>query len=351
MPIRPTVFVVGAGASSEVGLPIGAELRKTIAEKLDTKFELGYEQTSGDRSVVEALRQLAHSRSVRDFNPHLRAGRMISEAMYSGLAGSIDAFLDHHSNNKVLVEVGKIAIAIAILEAEASCSLQHREHGQPPYLPAIAATWYPLFLNLIGSSVKAEELDRVFESTTIICFNYDRCIEHFLYHALQVKFLCRPDRAQELIAKLKIFHPYGTVGTLPWQRLSGPSIVFGGETYGRQVLDAALALRTFTEQWEDTVALGKIRNAVVSADALIFLGFGFVPQNLELLAVETRCKASDVFFTAAGISESDRRHVQNGILRSFFDRGITNPPRFYESGKCSEMFSEHYHGLLHFVTS
>jgi len=36
-----TLFVVGAGASQEAGLPTGTELKSIIAEKLDITFDHG----------------------------------------------------------------------------------------------------------------------------------------------------------------------------------------------------------------------------------------------------------------------------------------------------------------------
>ena len=36
-----TTIVVGAGASAELGMPVGSELKKTIATKLDIRFSDG----------------------------------------------------------------------------------------------------------------------------------------------------------------------------------------------------------------------------------------------------------------------------------------------------------------------
>ena len=42
------VLVLGAGASKEVNLPIGTELKSEIARLLDIRFEFGSRQKSGD---------------------------------------------------------------------------------------------------------------------------------------------------------------------------------------------------------------------------------------------------------------------------------------------------------------
>lgn len=55
-----TVFIVGAGASCEAGLPSGDTLKERIAELLDIRFnDWGSDQISGDRRIVKALREAA----------------------------------------------------------------------------------------------------------------------------------------------------------------------------------------------------------------------------------------------------------------------------------------------------
>lgn len=61
---KSLVLVVGAGASKEVGLPIGAELRSKIAEALNIQYEYGRTQVSGSKHIDNAFRVL-----VEDLNP------------------------------------------------------------------------------------------------------------------------------------------------------------------------------------------------------------------------------------------------------------------------------------------
>ena len=67
----------------------------------------------------------------------------------------------------------------------------------------------------------------IFKHLTIVNFNYDRCVEHFLFHAMQAWSLKDEREIAELMKGLNIYHPYGSVGDLPWQ--SGDGIEFGGE--------------------------------------------------------------------------------------------------------------------------
>src|SRR5262245_37487320 len=87
-----TLFVVGAGASAEFNLPIGAKLIEQIAAKVDLRWK-GYDLVSGDPSIAEALKR----RPGGDINPYRHAGQKIAAAM--PLALSIDNFMDIHKAN------------------------------------------------------------------------------------------------------------------------------------------------------------------------------------------------------------------------------------------------------------
>jgi hypothetical protein len=103
-----TLFVVGAGASSEAGLPTGAALKKTIAEKIDIRFEDhgGMRQSSGDKKITEGLldkcREDGDNRL--DINPYLRAAWQIRYAMPRAI--SIDNYIDQHRGTKKLSFAG-----------------------------------------------------------------------------------------------------------------------------------------------------------------------------------------------------------------------------------------------------
>ena len=117
------VLVVGAGASNEVKLPLGSDLKTQIANYLNIKFEHGFTLVSGDESIVEALRFRARATDDGrgDINPYLSECRKIASAMPQ--AASIDNFLDAHSKNEIMIYCGKLAIARAILSAEKASSL------------------------------------------------------------------------------------------------------------------------------------------------------------------------------------------------------------------------------------
>lgn len=98
-PPSKTVFILGAGASAEVELPVGEALTKPITDLVDIRFDRG-NWISGDPLIVDALQNHVRktSPSNPDINPYLHAGWRIRDAM--PLAASIDNFLDGHREDK-----------------------------------------------------------------------------------------------------------------------------------------------------------------------------------------------------------------------------------------------------------
>jgi hypothetical protein len=81
----------------------------------------------------------------------------------------------------------------------------------------IKKTWLHRFVQLLHTGVSVDDVGKLFENVSIIKFNYDRCIEHFLLYAIHDIYHLDAGRTEELLSTLKIVHPYGTIGRLPWQ--------------------------------------------------------------------------------------------------------------------------------------
>src|SRR2546430_729177 len=95
-----TVFIVGAGASQEAGLPTGAQLKDIIAEKLNLTYKLGIDPTSpdtGDRAIAWALVEHVRKIGNNDINPYLFEAWKIRDAMPQAI--SIDNYIDAHNTN------------------------------------------------------------------------------------------------------------------------------------------------------------------------------------------------------------------------------------------------------------
>jgi len=306
---KKLTLVVGAGASKELGLPVGAELKAKIASLLDIKFDLS-QQKSGDYQIRSALESaVRRPDGYRDINPHLHAAWRIRDAMPQAI--SIDNFIDNHQGDEKIELCGKLAIVRSILEAEKRSKIyvDPSNYKNRINYSATDDCWLNPFTRLLTENCRADQLEARLSSISFVIFNYDRCIEHYLFHALQNYYKISESRAAELLNSVQFFHPYGSVGALPWQGQSNV-IPFGGDVHHDALLDNARQIKTFTEGTDpESSEICEIRNCIDSSDCLVFLGFAFHKLNMQLLrpsnptfdAKETKRN----FATALGLSEFD----------------------------------------------
>ena len=296
-------------------MPIGWELRDIIAQKLHMRFEHGFKFIGeGDTDILDRLRFGYGD----ELNSYLEACALINGGI--GLSASIDDFIDIHRADTKVAVCGKLAIAASILEKERQSKL----YVDPSNIyntidvGSIQDTWYVAFLRLLSSQVPKGELGKLFENVTVICFNYDRCIEHFLVHALSKQYGIKKEEAQSLVATLRMFRPYGSVGDY-----------FGGVAFGSTSLppldQVVSSLRTYTEQIEEKATLQAMKTALAKARTLVFLGSAFHENNLTLLMPpkNSHSQRKQIFATRKGILDPDLPSLYYAMSRL---HGI-RPPR------------------------
>lgn len=337
-----TLLIVGAGASFEVGLPIGSKLLASIVELADIRFER-WEQTRGSPALLEALKARFFPAVHETVDEHIRAGWQLAASAQQAI--SIDNLIDALEDPKIEV-MGKLGIAQAILQAEGeSAAFKPKDPRRNDLnMSKFAGTWYSTLTKLLAEGVRRSELDGIFSNLEIINFNYDRCIEHYLPFSLAQYYGLDVAHFRELLARLPVHRPYGSVGRLPWQAGDAPAVEFGCPE-PQLVADVSSSLRTFTEQVSDESALHAMRAAVSSADRIVFLGFGFHRQNVELIASPVQSH-SEILGTAMGVSRSDLSVIDDEIWRGFELRGPREPYRVeLEDVSCDQFLREHWRTL------
>ncbi len=157
--------------------------------------------------------------------------------------------------------------------------------------------------------------ERCLDDLAIICFNYDRSIEHFLPHAFVMAFGMTLQEAQRLIAaKLNVLRPYGSIGRLPWQAGEAPDSEWGTENPWN-IDHLAQQIRTLSEQASNRPLIMAMHSAVAAAKRLVLLGFGFQPQNIDLLFDRGLSHQPEVLMTLHGMAPTNRNAVTKTIKR------------------------------------
>lgn len=335
-----TLLVLGAGASAELDMPAGPTLLKNVCELIDIKYDHS-RMISGDYCISEALKSLiAEGTSVEEYNHHLYSAWQILSS--SQQARSIDNIV-HSLGDKRTERVAKLGIVRAIHLAEKkSCFEFQSDSNGSLDLSRFNGTWYREFTELLCTEVKKENCATIFENIRIVNFNYDRCLETYLPYSLSNYYGIELEEARTIVSKLEMYRPYGVAGLLPWQDGENQPKAKFGENSARTVAEISGSIKTFTEGIEDIEVLNSIRNAVSEAERIIFLGFAFWQQNMDILDPKDNTGV-EVLGSAFMLSDNDRRVITNEIAEKFavsFDE--VKEKIVLENKKCHELVKDNW---------
>ena len=184
--------------------------------------------------------------------------------------------------------------------------------------------------------------DKIFDNLSIVNFNYDRCIEQFLARAICELFRKSDAEIHPLMERLQIFHPYGQVGHMQWARNGLRKVGFGDVDY-EDLIGVANEIRTFNEQIEEGEELKIIREKIASAQRIVFLGFHFHSQNMELLKATGPGRGGIVnsYATAYDRSEADKALLDRVIRKMLEERGGTWNVNIERAADCKKLFKDY----------
>lgn len=273
-----TTFVIGAGASAEFGLPVGWKLLEQIRDNCLFAFDPSIVGAKGNQKIFNAVLQ-KHCSDRPTLDRVFTTFRDIHKGVET--AGSIDEYINRYSDDALIAELGKLQIAYAILFAETRSKMMPKKGKDADGInwQAVDETWIVPFTRALFDGVRASEVETLGQNITIICFNYDRCIEHYLEYAIQRAYrdVDRP-AARKIVNQMNIIHPYGSLG--PLDRFS-----FGTPPEHADLYHITKNLITWSETVEDEELIDTMRQSIGSADNIVFLGFAFASQNMKLLAL------------------------------------------------------------------
>lgn len=330
---RPTTFIIGAGASAEFGLPDGRALMTQVSQALDVRFDRRtHGLISGDDHIVETLK--SHFRN--DLSARwMGACRQISAALPS-LAASIDSYLDNHVDDENIQLAGRLAIVRSILNAERASKLFHDPRSDSPFSFApLDQTWIGCLFRALTQRCPKSSVNQFFANVRMIIFNYDRCIERYFEMAISESYGIPIGNAKQIVKSAEFIHIYGAIGPLPeYSDHPQNEVPFGAASV--QLIDASKRIRTYTDRVEEPAALGRIKDYVASAEVLVFLGFGFHAQNLEILTPERPRAAPTMIATAHNVSAFNRDSYAMALSNRFSEARLD--PHFAD--KCVNLMQD-----------
>jgi hypothetical protein len=303
----PVVVVVGAGAGVEYRMPLGIKLATDIADSVRFRFEhYSRQPTKGDPELFNILFRL-YQQDRDTLNAYTEAGNQLAAAMSSCL--SVDDALYQLSENPTAVTLGKIAIVRTILKAEHSSSIALSNQTGTLGFDSGRDGWIEQLFSMAISDLKKSQISSAFDNITFINFNYDRCIEHYLYWSLQRVGLSEAE-AGLTVSGLKMIRPYGSLGSI---RPGFPeTAAFGGSV---DPFKAISRIRTYTES-DVLHDGGQLSKALMDAALVMFLGFGFHAQNLKLLELDLKAQNKRVMATVKKVHAANLGEIKYAIARN-----------------------------------
>jgi len=273
---RPTVLILGAGASMPYGFPSGRELLYQIRGGL-----MG-EAHDFFRGIKELGIETDH---IKDF---------YRELTYAD-PPSVDAFLEHRPEFQ---EVGKLAITLRLIPLENEKSFFDGAFNE--------SSWY----QYLFEKLSAPSFDEfVGNELSIITFNYDRSIEHYLFTVLKHRYDKSDEECAKILSNIPIIHVHGSLGSLPWQDASGRPYM--PEHTTKEIKAASEKINVISEREDTPKEFELAFNLMNKASNIYFLGFGYHPNNLRRLRIK-KLDQRHPKGTAFGLGITEREQIWGG---------------------------------------
>lgn len=288
------VLILGAGASVPYGFPTGPDLFDTVCR------ELGKESSKSLELMKAVYGNEGEVRKFRD------------ELFYSG-EDTIDSFLENRGEQK-FNDLAKFAMTIELVQHEHEDTLFLAEKEDPN---KNKGKWYKFLKQLIAPSKEAFKTSNV----TILTYNYDRSLDHFLYKSVMTSFGLKPKECTDLFRKDRIIHLHGQLGNLPWEN-PGTGRDYHPEISADEIVDAADKITLpFDVGIESGVRFKLGLSKIQKARQVYFLGFGYGHNNMQRIrgTVQQRGVAKG---TAYGLSNAERTRAGSYFQIELADREV-----------------------------
>lgn len=340
------VFVIGAGCSVPYGFPTGTMLMQKL-KNFDYKDRIEYKaqhlldkhylfdlyperlritfdeygekarQIDGYYSSLNLEKQTINSiisSTVKDFAKSIRHSMMVST----------DEFLKNRLGQEKSEEAdfGKRLIAREILMAEKESENSYVRGGEgkkkEQWLGNI--DWIQHLLSLIDQQDNWEE---ILKQTVFLTFNYDRVLEYCIFLYLTSDKQYADADAQAFIKEMQIHHVNGFIGSLE-------EIPFGAVENGKYQ-EIAKRMETVWEKRRnrDESEKEKYQGFLKNAERVYFLGFSYIPDNLESIGIPRGAEIirnAKVYATAMGLSSQNRLRISTYLdLKDFEKRNEPEP--------------------------
>ncbi|HEY4257526.1 MAG TPA: hypothetical protein VGM66_09955 [Candidatus Udaeobacter sp.] len=291
---KPTVLVLGAGASAEYGFPTGRSLLLHIVRELRGSSRLHLDMA--ECGFSDDL--------IKQFSSELSASNQ----------PSVDAFLEQHKNNTDYENLGKAAIASSLIRFEDTPAMDNRDDLK--------------LYEYIWGRASATPATYAANALSILTFNYDRSFDEFLRRSLcasHPEFRTRDKPFEVAVSHFPIVHLYGSLGSVDENHDS--YLKYGGAdnpSLPPTIRAAAKRIKLYHQAKFDQHSVDLIHERIETAETICFLGFGFYPMNIKILQFcgLGKNKSTKHYASSYGLMPGEERAALEALgLKVEFARG------------------------------
>lgn len=177
----------------------------------------------------------------------------------------------------------------------------------------IKDTWIMKLFYLLQPGYRKNNIPSIFENVSFVRFNYNRCIELSLFHALFHGMGLLEEEINAFWPSLKMWHPYGSIDTIERTR---PGF-YDQEPSPEEISSSASRIKTYREGLEESDDLHAMREALRAGRQIVVPGYSYGRDNMALLAARGATDARIILANTYGLSVSESARARDGCARTF----------------------------------
>ena len=339
------VFIIGAGCSVPYGFPTGAMLMQNLKDFFygsdilysqsisppSYLFDL-YQELFGKYQEYANLRKAGGQYSFEADSIETKVTNKIREtiapfvkSIRHSMMVSTDEFLKNRLSQEKSEEAdfGKRLIAREILDAERESEVQYDSDDGKVKTKKYWLGNIDWIQHLLSRIDQQDNWKEILKQTVFLTFNYDRVLEYCIFLYLTSDKQYADADAHAFIKEMQIFHVNGFIGSLE-------EIPFGAVKNGKYQ-EIAKRMETVWEKRRnrDESEKEKYQGFLKNAERVYFLGFSYIPDNLESIGIPRGAEIirnAKVYATAMGLSSQNRLRISTYLdLKDFEKRNEPEP--------------------------
>jgi hypothetical protein len=242
---KKITLILGAGASAPFGFPTGYELLRRVINW--TNIEPGQTNSNLFSEFDES--------QINEFREALEKSGKIS----------VDSFLERRPD---FIRIGKRAMAMTLIQCE----------HQPYLFKRDGTSWYEYLFKQLDAQFDDFQQNQL----SVLTFNYDRSLEHFLFTALKNASGKSENDCAEKLKSIHIIHLHGDLGALPYTE-DGPARPYNSNNTAVALNVATSRMKIIHEGIANEPQFAQAHKILSESEIICFLGFGSHPLNMERL--------------------------------------------------------------------